>query len=155
MSINLLKKFVSKDQYKDLRDKVELHLRFSSIDFEILQINDEFIQIRTTQDKSFAGVYFTGKRLHEITIETFKESLLPRQIRVNTFPFLLSPCDKITPKLVMSIMGTFKIKNKEFETAFGVHKTTISAWANGLRPMSQPVKAMFYYYFISKGYIHE
>ena len=74
MSINLLKKFVSKYQYKDLRDKVELHLRFSSIDFEIVQINDEFIQIRTTQDKSFAGVYFTGKRLHEITIETFKES---------------------------------------------------------------------------------
>ncbi len=155
MSINLLKEFVSKEQYKDLQDNVDLHLRFSSIDFEILQINDELVLIRTTQDKSFVGVYFTGKRLYEITMETFKEVLSPRQIRVHTFPFLLSPCDKITPKLVMSIMGTFKIKNKEFETAFGVHKTTISAWVNDLRPMSQPVKAMFYYYFISKGYIHE
>lgn len=129
--------------------------RIRSIDFEILQINDELVLIRITQDKSFVGVYYTGKRLYEITMETFKEVLSPRQIRVHTFPFLLSPCDKITPKLIMSIMGTFKIKNKEFEMAFGVHKTTISAWVNDLRPMSQPVKAMFYYYFISKGYIHE
>lgn len=127
MSINVLKNFISKEQYKDLQDNVDLHLKFSSIDFEILQINDELVLIRTTQDKSFVGVYYTGKRLYEITMETFKEVLSPRQIKVHTFPFLLSPCDKITPKLVMSIMGTFKIKNKEFEMAFGVHKTTISA----------------------------
>lgn len=155
MSINLLKKFVSKDQYKDLQEKVDLHSRFSSIDFEIIRINDESVLIRTTQDKSFNGVYFDNKRLYEITLETFKEILEPRQVQVHTFPHLVSPCDKITPEFVMATMGRFKIKNKEFETAFGVHKTTISAWANGLRPMSQPVKAMFYYYFISKRYIHE
>lgn len=26
-------------------------------------------------------------------------------------------------------------------------ESNISAWANGLRPMSQPVKGLFYYYF--------
>lgn len=155
MSINVLKNFVSKVQYKDLQDKVDFHSKFSSIDFDIIRINDESVLIRTTQDKSFTGVYFDNKRLYEITIETFKEILEPRQVQAHTFPQLVSPCDKITSEFVMATMGRFKIKNKEFETAFGVHKTTISAWANGLRPMSKPVKAMFYYYFICKGYIHE
>ena len=155
MSIIVLKEFVSIDQYKDLQDKVEILSKFSSIDFDIIRINDESVLIRTTQDKSFTGVYFDNKRLYEITMETFKEILEPRQVQVHTLRQLVSPCDKITPEFVMSIMGKFKIKNKEFETAFGVHKTTISAWVNDLRPMSQPVKAMFYYYFISKGYMHE
>lgn len=155
MSINILKEFVSKDQYEDLKNKLDLQSRFNSIEFDIIRINDESVLIRTTQDKSFTGVYFDNKRLYEITLETFKEILSPHQVQVHTFPQLVSPCDKITPEFVMATMGRFKIKNKEFETAFGVHKTTISAWVNDLRPMSQPVKAMFYYYFISKGYIHE
>lgn len=155
MSINILKEFLSNDQYEDLHDKLDLQSRFNSIEFDIIRINDESVLIRTTQDKSFTGVYFDNKRLYEITLETFKEILEPRQVQVHTFPNLVSPCDKITSDFVMATMGRFKIKNKEFETAFGVHKTTISAWANGLKPMSQPVKAMFYYYFISKGYIHD
>lgn len=92
MSINILKEFVSNDQYKYLQENVDLHLRFSSIDFDLLKINDDFVLIRTTQDKSFAGVYFTGRRLYEITMETFKEVLAPRQIQIHTFPYLVSPC---------------------------------------------------------------
>jgi plasmid maintenance system antidote protein VapI len=41
------------------------------------------------------------------------------------------------------------VSTNDIVTATGVNRASISAWVNGLRNMSKPVKAMFFFYFKS------
>ncbi len=150
--INFLKKVLSKDQFDLLIAKIEQHNRFASIEFDFLQFNDDQAIIKVVQDQSFHGHYFDSKRLHEIVLETFSDALAPRKIMTSPVPFIPSEADIITLDLIRKVMSRYDIRNKDLETDLGINKPRISEWLAGKRSMSKPVRNMFYWYFLAKGY---
>lgn len=54
--------------------------------------------------------------------------------------------EEVTPKYVRNKMFELGVKIKNMQEDTGINKTNISAWINEIRPMSKPVKAMFYLY---------
>lgn len=83
---NLSLLHLTPDQMQTLETRAQLHRRYSSIEFKILEANDNTVAIRITQDKSHAGNYFDPKRLVEITHETF-DDILSQKILVRPIPY--------------------------------------------------------------------
>lgn len=53
----------------------------------------------------------------------------------------------VTPGWIQAKMDAAGIKVKDLSAALGVDAATISAYKNGVKPLSGVVRAMFYYYF--------
>lgn len=155
MEIKDLKTIISEDLYHTLVQEIEIHARQSNIHFEVVFLDDNYSVIRVEQFKTSNDTYFSRSRIVEIVHETFDVALAPRTIKVHPLPYIQNPCDIINDKYLHDLMGKLKIRNKEFEKAFGIHRSKISNWINGSKPMGQTVRAMFYYYLVSKGYILE
>ncbi len=55
----------------------------------------------------------------------------------------------ITPDYLKKELQRRSIRIKDVQIATGLETSSISAWVNGIRPMSNIVKAMFYFYLKS------
>lgn len=137
------------EQIAELDQKLLLHRRYSSIRFRVLDTDDKSITIRVTQGRSFHGQKLDAKKLNAITKEVFQPYVQGKVVHSRVIIHRPSPTDVVTPQWLKQQMNTNGTRNKDMVAAFGIGKAEISAYVNGLRPMSQPVKAMFFYYFAS------
>lgn len=153
MKIEELKKILDPAVYELLESKVQLQRRYANIEFKILELTDTTARIRISQDMSFHRNHFDNDRLYEIALETFQEALAPRIVSVNTIAYIESPADVIDSDYLSGVLRKNKVKNKDIQAELGLHKTNISAWINGKRPMSKTVRNMFYWYLKAKGWI--
>jgi hypothetical protein len=148
-NINLLK--LSDIQAELLQKKLELHSRFSNINFRIVSANDSELVLVIHQGESFHENRFDHKRLREIAHETFDDILLPGQkLHVSIKVDVESPPDIVTPGWISDMMYVHKTRIKDMVTDTGIDKATISAYINNHKPLSHVTKAMFFYYFKSK-----
>lgn len=145
-SINLLQNLSESD--KELLEKrAELHKRFSSIEFKVLEATDKKIVVRVTQSKSHAGNYFNNKRLSEIGKELFDGIQTDAAIITRPIPYVESPPQAVTPEWIRAQLERTGISLKEAGAALGVDPNTLSAYKSGLKPLSGITKAALYYYF--------
>jgi hypothetical protein len=148
-NINLLK--LSEIQAELLQKKIELHSRFSNINFRIVSANDSELVLVIHQGESFHENRFDHKRLREIAHETFDDLLLAGQkLHVSIKVDVESPPDIVTPGWISDMMHVHKTRIKDMVTDTGIDKATISAYINNHKPLSHVTKAMFFYYFKSK-----
>lgn len=140
---------ISPSQVETLQHRAAQHMRFSSIDFKVLEVGPEAVAIRIRQGASHAGNYFDAKRLIEITHETF-DDLLPKgmQIRTRPIPYRPSPPDVVTREWLQEQRG--QRKTKDIAHDLGIDANMVSAYIGGQRPLSNVVRAMFYYYFTNQ-----
>jgi hypothetical protein len=133
------------------RDKLEagaaLHRKMSNITFKILEVNEKAIVIRAVQGKHLSENYADKKTLVARTRELFEPFLPGKKIHPQVITFEPNPVSEIDALWVKKNMEDLGIRVTDIVNDTGVDKTNISAWANGTRPMSQPVKAMFFNYF--------
>jgi hypothetical protein len=54
--------------------------------------------------------------------------------------------NSVTPAYILSKMGELGLHQVDLVKDLSINKSNISLWLSGHRPMSKPVKAMFYYY---------
>lgn len=151
--LNELKKVLSVGQFLKLENDLLLHRRYASIEFKILQLEKDLAIIRVTQDKSFIGNYMGSKRLQEIVHETFDEILAPRQIIPRAVPFIPCEADIINKVYIQDVMKQYELKSKDLEVDLGINKSRVSEWLSGKRELTKPVRNMFYWYFVAKGFI--
>jgi hypothetical protein len=144
-SINLLK--LSELDFELLEKRAELHRRFSSIEFKILEASEQKIVIRVTQDKSHAGNYFDNKRLSEIGKELFDGIQIGAAIITRPIPYVVSPTEVVTPEWIRDQFEKHNISLKQAGVELGVDPNTLSAYKSGLKPLSGITKAALYYYF--------
>ena len=138
-------------QYELLQKKLELHSRYSSIDFRIVSVNDIELVLVIHQGSSFHENRFDHKRLREIAHETFDDILLPNQkLHVSIKVDVESPPDIVTPGWISDMMHAHKTRIKDIVMDTGIDKATISAYINNHKPLSHVTKAMFFYYFKNK-----
>ena len=157
---------LSPDSLATLQHRAEQHLRFSSLDFKVLDVErtgkanivemttesitaNEIpgaIVIRIRQGESHAGNHFDAKRLLEITHETF-DDLLPEgwKIKIRPIPYRPSPPDIVTPEWLQEQRG--QRPTKEIAHDLGMDANMVSGYIGGKRPLSGVVRAMFFWYF--------
>lgn len=146
-NIHKLEGLLSKEDRKKLEYGAKLHKRHSRIEFKVKSLEDDKIIIHTTQGKSPAENYADKKRLIKRTREMFGRFITDKHIIVHATPYKKPPPDEVTPKWVQKHMLEQGVKLVDLVDKTGIHKSTLSTLVNGKRPMSQPVKAMFYYFF--------
>lgn len=150
-NIHKLSGILTPEQIAKLEAGAGLHRRHSNIEFKILDVKDQpalsEMTVRVTQGKHLSGNYADIKTLIDRTRELFKPFVKDRMIYVHAFPFLGSIIDSVTPEWLSEKMLKKGVKITDIVTDTGIDRTNISAWINGKRPMSQIVKAMFYFYF--------
>lgn len=133
-----------------LRARAELHRRYSNIQFKVLECTDDSLVVRITQGKSHAGNYFDQKRLVEITHEAFDDLSGGRKVKARPFVYHEPVVDVVTDAWIRDRMTEHGLKVKDMSLDLDVDANTISAYKNGVKPLSGVVRAMFYYYFRCK-----
>lgn len=135
------------DQMQLLEKRAELHRRYSAIEFKVLEWSDTKIVIRIVQGKSHAENYFDQHRLVDIVRETFGDLVPGLQVLARPYPYQPSPTAIVTADWIKKKMVEQGLKVKDLAHALGVDANTVSAYKNGVKPLSGVVRAMFYYYF--------
>lgn len=126
------------------------HKRYANITFKILDVDDKSVTIRVSQEKSAAENYQDQKRLAAIVQETFGRFFKDRKIHARAFPYKLPPSSKVDSKWILNQMNQTGIGLKQLEEDTGLLKSQLSAVINGVKPLSQPMKALFWFYFLAK-----
>jgi hypothetical protein len=124
-----------------------LHLRHSNITFKIVDVSDTEIHVRAEQGKTLAENYATTHTLVTRTRELFGNFLPDRTVYTHPVAYSTPIVEVVDPEWLKEKMLTKGVKIKDIVTDTGIDKSNISAWVNGIRPMTQIVKAMFYFYF--------
>lgn len=140
-------------------DKLEVkafrYLRSSNITFKIIENTSKIVTIQIIQGKSKDKKYMEKKRLIEIIDETFDSFFPEKSIRSQAIPFKESPVEAVDAKWITKQMFKTKIKLKDIVVDTGIDNTQLSALTNNTRPLSQPMKALFWYYFETKRLHHQ
>lgn len=140
--------FLTPLQLEELTAIIDLNSRYENISFSVKTATDTEVTVNVTQNKSFQENHFDGKRLREIAHETFDKFIGERKLHVMANVYVPCPADVVDDAWLRNMQLKFSIKNKDLTEALGIDKTNISGWTGGLRPLSAPVRAMFYYYFL-------
>jgi hypothetical protein len=150
--MNLIKNFrllkgFSNEDLEMMEHAAVVHQRYNNITFKIIEINDKKVIIQAVQGKNAAEKYFEQKRLVEIVHETFDRFFKGRTMNVHAVPFVESPANKVTAEWIRNKMTETGTKLKDMAVDTGVDYSYLSSLTNGSDPLSQPIKALFYYYF--------
>lgn len=133
-----------------LEVKAFTHLRNSNIAFKIIENTSKIITIQIIQGKNKEKKYLEKKRLIEIINETFESFFPEKLIKPQPIPFKESPVEVVDAKWITKQMLKTKTKLKDIVVDTGIDNTQLSALTNNTRPLSQPMKALFWYYFETK-----
>lgn len=126
------------------------HSRMNNLSFKIVEVDPKSITIQVVQGKNAARAYHPQKRLIEIVHETFDRFFPNKKIRVHAVPFIESPANDVDADWINAQMLSAGIRLKEIAADTGVDYTQLSSLVSGARPLSQPMKALFYFYFLAR-----
>lgn len=141
----LIEGLLNRDQLDRLELGAAMHKRHSRIHFKVVEVGEKHIIVQTVQTKSPAKNYLTAKELEERARSLFGSFFPDKEIWVLSNEYIPPKVDDVTPTWLQRKMRDKGINQSAIVRATGIDKTNISAWLSGSRPMTQPVKAMFYY----------
>jgi len=145
-NFELIRPYLTDEQAGILEARAQAHARFAAIDFKVLDVKGTRVVLRIVQSKSHAEVYFDNKRLSEIGKELL-EGLGEWQVVTRPIPYNPKPTDVVTAAWINEKITERGVKLKVLSVDLGIDANTLSAYRCGLKPLSGPVKAAFYYYF--------
>ena len=125
------------------------HSRHCNITFKFVEVDPKKVIIQIVQGKNSHGHHFDSKRLIEIVHETFDRFFKDRKVHVHPVPYKKSPVDSVDSIWVNKQMLERSIKLKTIAFDTGIATTQLSSLISGANPLSQPMKALFYYYFLN------
>lgn len=146
---NVHKLGLNQENLEKLEAGALMHQRYSNIVFKVLKAEVDEVIIQTSQGKHMSKNYADAKTLITRTKELFGQ-FVARPVHVHPKVYVANPIESIDGKWIVDRMNKLDMRVVNIVNDTGIGKANISAWANGIRPMSQPVKAMFYFYFLAK-----
>ncbi|AOM80811.1 hypothetical protein BFS30_15565 [Pedobacter steynii] len=149
-TIKDMEKLSGQVEQKDLaklETGAKLYLRHSNITFQIISSDHNRLMIKTQQGRHLSGSYADEVKLIELTRDLF--SILPKKpvIAVQPLVYTPVPVDVVDPAWIKEKMEKHHIFIDHIVADTGIDKDSLSAWINGTKPMTQPVKAMLYFIF--------
>jgi len=135
-------------------DKMEYaaleHKRHSNITFKIVNIADKKITFRVEQGKTATGIYHLPKRLIEIVHETYDHFFKGWTMYIGPVSFQVPAPSQVDHAWILNKMKDTKTRLKDIADETGIDYTYLSTVVNGAT-LTDPMKAMFWYYFLSKS----
>jgi hypothetical protein len=150
-NIHKIAHLLSESDIVKIEKGAALHKRHSSITFKVLTVDDSTITISVIQGKSNSEIYLNAKELIQRAKDLFSKFLPGHKLNIGPIVYTPNPISLIDSKWLNSKMLEHGVRAKDIVNDTGIDKTNVSAWVNDLRPMGQPIKAMFYYYFMLKS----
>lgn len=139
------------DQDKAMMEHAGIeHRRHGNIMFKILEYKPDHVTIRISQQRNAVGVYHDTKRLVEIVHETFDRFFPGRIIMVHPIPYKQSPANAVDAAWITSQMTKTGTRLKQIADDTGLDYPNLSTYMSGEKPIPQPIKAMFWFYFLAK-----
>lgn len=145
-NIHYLKDLSEQDK-NNLDKSAGVYAANANITFKVLKFDDSQLVVEVRQGKNPADKYLQVSDLIKRAKDLFGHFYPGRDIHVRPKPYRRPPVDAVDPDWISRRMNDEGVGIKEIVKFTGIDKSNISAWVNGTRPMSQPVKAMFYLYF--------
>ena len=127
-----------------------IHKTQENISFKIAEYNDENVIIQVVQHKTSTGFYHTQKSLIDLVHKTFDSFFADKKVLVHAIPFVENSASKVDIKWINKKMLETGIRIKDISTDTGLDQNELSILLNGGSPLSKPMKALFYYYFLAK-----
>lgn len=152
-NIHLVRDLTTFENVRKLEIGALQHRKFARITFKILSVRERILEIQTIQTKSPHQNHADEDLLILRTKELFSHFFPEYEIVVTAIPYQPNPTEQVTPEYIRDAMTSYDIKVKDIVEETGIDKSNVSAWVNGTRTMSQPVRAMFYYYIWQKAAI--
>lgn len=149
-NVHLVTDIVKPDDIDKMEHAALQHKRYSNKEFKVVDVKPSAVIIQAAQGKSAAENYATGKRLIEIVRETFGRFFPDHKINVQPIPYKVPAAYIVDDKWINAKMLGHGIKAKEISEDTGIDRTQLTALVNGTRPLSKPMKALFWYYFLAK-----
>lgn len=146
-NMHYLSGYLSKEESNELEQGAHQYERHVNITFKILEANSKQLIVEVRQERNSLGEYLSSKELTVRAKELFERFFPDQDIHTRPKPYHEPPPDQVTPKWIRDRMNRDKVSLKKLEKITGIDKSNLSNWVNGNRPMSQPVKAMFYFFF--------
>lgn len=150
-NIHLVRDLTTFENVRKLEIGALQHRKFARITFKILSVRERILEIQTIQTKSPHENHADEDLLILRTKELFSHFFPEYEIVVTAIPYQANPTEQVTPEYIRDAMTSYDIKVKDIVEQTGIDKSNVSAWVNGTRAMSQPVRAMFYYYIRQKA----
>jgi len=141
----LIKHLLTEDQLQDIETGASMHLRSSRIEFKILEVKGDEITVRVTQGESPGENFIPVKELATRGKDLFKHFLPDKTIHTRTHAYSVPKADEVSQAWIQNRMQSKGVTEKHISTESGIDKVKIHEWIVGNRPMSQEVKAMFWY----------
>jgi hypothetical protein len=119
--------------------------------FKILKVTADAISIGITQAKvNQPGKQYEQKELIDLVHRLFDKYFRNHKIHVHASPYSESPALAVNPDWIKKKMEEYGVKLKDMAKETGLNNTQLSPLITGSKPLSDAMKAMFYFYFRSK-----
>jgi hypothetical protein len=118
----------------------------SGIDVEVVEAENNNIKVKITQSKLLNGYILNQKELVERAKEIFKST----DLKVKVIPVVFSlDVDRINVQWIEGKMEEFGISRNDLVKQLAIDKSSLSLILSGNRELSKPMRATFFYYFLT------
>lgn len=132
-----------------LEEGAKQYLTRFNISFEIVTAKSSALKVKTRQWKCTTGHPLEIPRLISLTQDLFERFITGVPVTVHPIAYTPAVADEVEPDWISDKMLNMGVTLKDIHQDTGVDRLNLSSWIEGLQPMSQDVKAMFFYYFES------
>lgn len=116
------------------------------IDIEILDVDRNTASVKITQSSLINGYILNQKQL----VERCKEAFAPTGLKTKIIPVVYSlDVEDITIGWIENKMNEFGIKRNDLIKQLAIDKSSLSLILSGDRELSKPMRATFFYYFLT------
>jgi hypothetical protein len=118
----------------------------SGIDVDVVEVESSNIKVKITQSRLLNGYILNQKELVERAKEIFKSTGL----KVKVVPVVFSlDVDRINVQWIENKMEEFGISRNDLVKQLAIDKSSLSLILSGNRELSKPMRATFFYYFLT------
>ncbi|THU34239.1 hypothetical protein FAM09_24790 [Niastella caeni] len=145
-----LLKWLKEETIKKMEEVAFSKWQNSRLTFRFLKVTDKEVTIGATQANLLNGQYLNQKELIQVVHESFDKFFPKQRVLVHASPYKESPAQKVDSAWIKKKMEQLGIALKDICDDTGMNNTQLSAVINGVRPLSDAMKAMFFFYFKTK-----
>ncbi|QDO95745.1 hypothetical protein FNB79_15275 [Formosa sediminum] len=118
----------------------------TGIQIELLELDGNTARVKICQKSIFNGYILNQKQLVDIVKSVFE----PTTLQTKVIPVVYSlQVNHIDLDWITSKMQEFGIKRKDLIKQLAIDKSSLSLILSGKRELSKPIRATFFYYFLT------
>ena len=115
--------------------------------FKLVDIGEQALEVRVTQGRRQAEAGFTGKQLADLAKQLFAPFFPGWQIDAGAVVATNIACNVVTPAWIVLQLQKYRVRLHTISKETGIPDNVLRNILHGKGKLTQPLKAMFWYYF--------